>query len=151
MRPHLARGNEQVIEYLRKSGLSGIGMVWLMPVLACAHHSFNMFAMDREVSYEGVVEQYVWRNPHVHIIMRVEPGEGVDADAVGRWDVEGGSTVIMGRQGWNRATYEPGDPIKLVGHPLKSGEKGMSLFYAVLPDGSRLYHDIARPEENSAE
>ena len=127
-----------------------IAAATLGPRLASAHHSFNMFDMDRDVAYEGVVEQYIWRNPHVHITVRIEPGPGVDPETVGRWDVEGGSTVIMGRQGWNRATYKPGDPIRLVGHPLKSGEKGLSLFYAVRSDGSRLYHDIARPEDDPA-
>jgi hypothetical protein len=122
-----------------------------VPLSASAHHSFTMFEMDRDVTYEGIVERYEWRNPHVHIIMRVDPGPGIDPRTVGRWDVEGGSTVIMGRQGWNRATYRPGDPIELVGHPLKSGEKGISLFYAILPDGGRLYHDIARPPDDPAE
>ena len=118
---------------------------------AAAHHSFNMFAMDVDETYSGVVERYDWRNPHVHIIMRIDAGEGVDPEHVGRWDIEGGSTVIMGRQGWNRATYRPGDPITVVGHPLKNGEKGMSLFYAIKEDGSRLYHDIARPDDDPAE
>ena len=124
---------------------------FVVAAIANAHHSFNMFAMDDEVTYEGVVEEYLWRNPHVHIIIRVDPGEDVDPATVGRWDVEGGSTVIMGRQGWNRATYKVGDPITLVGHPLRSGEKGMALFYAIRPDGTRMYHDIARPQDDPAE
>jgi hypothetical protein len=31
---------------------------------------------------------------------------------------------------------------------LKNGEKGASLFYAIRPDGSRLYQDIARPKDD---
>lgn len=134
---------------LRAMVCFGVGLAF-HPV-ADAHHSFNMFSMDEEVTYEGVVEEFNWRNPHVHITIRVDPGDGIHPETVGRWDVEGGSTVIMGRQGWNRATYKPGDPIKLVGHPLRSGEKGLALFYALRPDGSRLYHDVARPKDGSAE
>ena len=52
----------------------------------------------------------------------------------------------MGRQGWTRSSYKPGDPIRLVGHPMRDGSKGISLFYAIKPDGTRLYHDIARPK-----
>ena len=52
----------------------------------------------------------------------------------------------MGRQGWTRATFKVGDRVKLVAHPMKDGTKGASLFYAQLPDGKRLYHDIARPK-----
>ena len=111
-----------------------------------AHHSFSMFDMDKDVTYKGVVSEYKWVNPHVHITVDIKPGAGVDAATVGTWDVEGGSTNIMGRQGWTRATFKYGDPITLVGHPMKDGSKGVSLFYVILPDGKRLYHDIARPK-----
>ena len=67
---------------------------------------------------------------------------------MGTWDVEGGSINIMSRQGWTRASYKAGDPVRLVGHPMKDGSKGISLFYAIKPDGTRLYHDIARPADD---
>ena len=111
-----------------------------------AHHSFSMFEMDKDVTYKGVVTEYKWINPHVHITVDIKPGPGVDPGMVGLWDVEGGSTNIMGRQGWTRATFKVGDPITFVGHPMKDGSKGVSLFYAIMPDGKRLYHDIARPK-----
>jgi hypothetical protein len=113
---------------------------------AFAHHSFSMFEMDKDVTYKGVVTEYKWINPHVHITVDIKAGPGVDPAMVGLWDVEGGSTNIMGRQGWTRATFKPGDPITFVGHPMKDGSKGVSLFYAIMPDGKRLYHDIARPK-----
>jgi hypothetical protein len=71
-----------------------------------------------------------------------------DPQTVGTWDVEGGSVNIMTRQGWTRASYKVGDPITVVGHPMKDGSKGISLFYAIRPDGTRLYHDIARPKDD---
>ena len=111
--------------------------------IAAAHHSFAMFELTKDVTYEGTVVEYRWENPHTHIVMKIDNGP-----ASGTWDVEGGSTAIMGRQGWNRITYKAGDPVKLVGHPMKDGTKGVSLFYAVLPDGRRLYHDIARPSSD---
>ena len=115
-------------------------------VRVLAHHSFSMFDMDKDVTYKGVVTEYKWVNPHVHITVDIKPGAGVDAATVGTWDVEGGSTNIMGRQGWTRATFKTGEAITLVGHPMKDGSKGISLFYVILPDGKRLYHDIARPK-----
>ena len=113
---------------------------------AAAHHSFAMFDMDKDVTYKGVVTEYKWTNPHVHITVEIKPDTGVDPATVGTWDVEGGSMNIMGRQGWTRATFKAGDPITLVGHPMKDGSKGISLFYVIKPDGTRLYHDIARPK-----
>ena len=115
-----------------------------------AHHAFTMFDMDKEVTYKGVVVDYMWSNPHVHFTIDVKPAAGAEKATVGRWDVEGGSTNIMTRQGWNRATLKPGDPITLVGHPMKDGSKGISLFYMIKPDGKRMYHDIARPKDEPA-
>jgi hypothetical protein len=109
-----------------------------------------MFDMDKSITYKGVVLDYRWENPHSHIVIKVAPGAGVDASTVGTWDVEGASINIMGRQGWNRATYKAGDQITLVAHPMKDGSKGASLFYAIRPDGSHLYQDIARPKADGS-
>jgi hypothetical protein len=113
---------------------------------AWAHHSFAMFDMDKDVTYKGIVVGYSWVNPHAHITVDIKQGQGVDPATVGTWDVEGGSTNIMGRQGWTRATLKAGDEITFVGHPMRDGSKGVSLFYLIQPDGKRLYHDIARPK-----
>ena len=73
---------------------------------AFAHHSFAMFEMDKDVTYKGVVTEYKWISPHVHLTIEIKPGAGVDPATVGIWDVEGGSTNIMGRQGWNRGDLQ---------------------------------------------
>ena len=129
----------------RRAGFVLVVALALAPPLA-AHHSFTMFDMARNVTYSGVVTEYRWANPHVHFVIHVQSASGVDPATVGTWDVEGGSPGIMGRQGWTRATFKTGEAITVVGHPMKDGSKGMSLFYVILPDGRRLYHDIARPK-----
>ena len=113
-----------------------------------AHHSFAMFEMDKDVEYRGIVREWKWQNPHVHFTLEVTKQTAGDPQSIGLWDVEGGSVNIMARQGWTRASYKAGDPIRLVGHPMKDGSKGISLFYAIRPDGTRLYHDIARPKDD---
>jgi len=113
-----------------------------------AHHSFAMFDMDKDVEYRGIVSEWKWQNPHVHFTVDIKNAPGGDPQMAGRWDVEGGSVNIMTRQGWTRASYKVGDQIRLVGHPMKDGSKGISLFYAIRPDGTRLYHDIARPKDD---
>jgi hypothetical protein len=123
-----------------KSFLLGLGLTLGLTLPVVAHHSFAMFEMNKDVTYTGTVVEYRWENPHSHIIMKIDDGPNA-----GTWDVEGGSTAIMGRQGWSRVTFKPGDKATLVGHPMRDGSKGVSLFYAVMPDGKRLYHDIARP------
>jgi hypothetical protein len=122
-------------------------MLLLPAPAAFAHHSFAMFEMDKDLTFRGTVVDYRWANPHVHVVLRIDPGPGVDPATVGTWDLEAaGSTVIMARQGWSRQTLKAGDQITVVAHPLRDGGKGASLFYMVLPDGKRLYTDIARPK-----
>jgi hypothetical protein len=111
-----------------------------------AHHSFAMFDQDKLVTVKGVVTEFYWINPHGHIILKVDPGPGVDAKLVGEWDVECASTSIMRLQGWSSNTLKAGDQVTISGNPLKDGSKGVSLFYATFPDGKRLYRDIARPK-----
>ena len=114
-----------------------------------AHHSYSIFSMDKTIVYKGKVVEYRWVNPHAHILIKVDVGSGIDPESVGTWDIEGASTNIMGRQGWNKLTFKAGDQITLAGHPLKDGSKGAALFYAILPDGRRLYMDIARPTDGT--
>ena len=129
---------------MKKYAIYAALAVMSVVVPAYAHHSFAMFEMEKETVYSGTVVEFNWENPHSHIIIKVAPG-AKDASTVGTWDVEGGSVNIMGRQGWNKSSFKPGDPITLVAHPMKDGSKGASLFFAIMPDGTRMYHDIARP------
>src|SRR5262245_30074844 len=115
---------------------------------AIAHHSFALFDMEKNQTMVGTVVEYRWTNPHVQVLLKVDPGADAPADSAGTWDLEAaGSTNIMARQGWTRTTLKAGDRITAVFHPLKEGGgKSGSLFYVILPDGNRLYTDIARPK-----
>lgn len=113
---------------------------------ALAHHSFANFNMDRDISYEATVVDVHWGNPHTHMTVRIPENNG----KVGVWDVEGASINIMARQGWKRNTLKRGDHITVVGHPMKDGSRGISLFYVIFPDGKRMYQDIARPRSGAA-
>jgi len=119
------------------------------PILA--HHSFAMFDLEKEVKLIGTVTEVKWQNPHIHIGLRVDKGKDVDPATVGTWEIEGAAIAIISRQGWTKNTLKVGDKATIVGRPLKSGEKGMSLFYLLQPDGSRLYQDIARPKNPEKE
>lgn len=117
---------------------------------ATAHHSFAMFDSAKEVTLEATVVQYQWKNPHTRIIVSV-PNEAKDPAVAEKWDIEGASVAIMTRQGWNKSSFKAGDKIVVVIHPLRNGEKGGSLIYAVDKSGRKLYHDTARPGESSSE
>ena len=97
-----------------------------------------MFDMPRNVTYSGVVKEYRWENPHSHIVIIVG-ADAKDSSAVGTLDIEASSINVMISQGWSRTTYKAGDPITVVVHPMKNGSKAALLFYAIKPDGTRLY------------
>ena len=120
----------------------------LFAISVQAHHSFAMFDMTKTLTFEGMVVEYNWENPHTHIIVKVPADQ--PKETVGTWDVEGGAVNIMSKQGWTRTTFKAGDPITVIGHPMKDGSKGVSLFYVIMPDGKRLYHDIARPNADGS-
>ncbi len=103
-----------------------------------AHHSRAMFDVAKNITYSGVVVEYRMENPHSHIIITVG-ADAKDPSTVGTWDIEASSVSIMVSEGWDRMTYKQGDPITIVAHPMKNGSKGALLFYAIKPDGTRLY------------
>lgn len=121
-----------------------VGIPLIVAIPAFAHHSFAMFDNTKLTTIKGSVTAYRWENPHMHIIVQVPPA--ADTSSVGVWDVEGASINIMARQGWTKISYKIGDPIVAVGHPLKTGDKGLSLSYVILPDGSHMYMNEARPD-----
>jgi hypothetical protein len=114
------------------------GVVLFAARPSLAHHSRAMFDVAKNITYSGVVEEYRLENPHSHIIITVDP-DAKDPSTVGTWDIEASSVNIMVSEGWDRMTYKQGDPITVVVHPMKNGSKGALLFYAIKPDGTRLY------------
>ena len=103
-----------------------------------AHHSRAMFEMDKNITLRGVVQEYRWQNTHSQVVVRVGAG-AADRSAVGTWTVEASAISVMTSGGWTPKTYKFGDPITVVVHPNKAGSSLVLLFYAIKPDGTRLY------------
>ena len=110
---------------------------------ALAHHSRAMFDVGKNITYRGVVEEYRWQNPHSHLVVRVGAG-AADRSTVGTWTVEASAINLMASSGWTPRTYKPGDPITVVAHPNMDGSNVVLLFYAIKPDGTRLYRAAHR-------
>lgn len=91
----------------------------LLPALAVAHHSFEMFDVDKTVVLTGTVKEWQWTNPHTWIQLNVEQ-DGV----VTEWSLEGSSITQLGRQGWKKSMLNPGDVVSVSVHPLRNGKSG---------------------------
>jgi Family of unknown function (DUF6152) len=66
-----------------------------------------MFDITNNVTYKGVVVEYLWQNPYSHIIVKVG-ADAKDPSSVGTWDIDASSINLMVSQGWNRLTYQTG-------------------------------------------
>jgi hypothetical protein len=99
-----------------------------------AHHSFSVFDMETSKELEGEVVEFQWTNPHTWTWIDVTNADGTKT----RWGLEGMSPNYLGRRGWTKNTFKPGDRIKAVIWPLKSGEPGGTLQRATLPDGTEV-------------
>jgi hypothetical protein len=115
-----------------------MGILLMASPASLAHHSRAMFDLAKNVTYQGVVNEYRLENPHSHIVITVG-ANAKDSSTVGTWNIEASSVNLMVTEGWNRLTYKPGDRITVVAHPMKNGTKEALLFYAIKPDGTRLY------------
>jgi Family of unknown function (DUF6152) len=113
-----------------------------------AHHSRAGFDLSRNVTFQGVVKEYRLENPHSSLFIAVDP-DAKNPSIAGTWYIEASSIEIMVYEGWNRMTYKPGDAITVVAHPMKNGRREALLFYAVKPDGTRLYRAQHRYESET--
>jgi len=81
-----------------------------------AHHSFTAaYDSTKRVEVEGVVKEFLWRNPHSFVRIEVSAKDG----AVETWNLEWGSTnqLQAARYPVTRTTLKAGDRIVASGEP----------------------------------
>ena len=101
---------------MRRTLLLVLAGVALSGMTAGAHHSFNaVYDVSREVTIEGKLVQFQFRNPHswVHVEVTNENGE------VERWAIEWGGSGQLRGQGVTRTTLKVGDNVIISGDPSR--------------------------------
>jgi len=98
---------------------------------ASAHHSTAMFEWGKEASLSGTIKEYQWTQPHTFLWVIVPRGNG----AFEEWGLEGMSPSWLGRRGWSRHTFQPGDKVSIVYYPLKDHRPGGFYVRVTRPDG----------------
>ena len=80
-----------------------------------AHHSFAAeYLGDHEISIEGEVVRFMYRNPHSFLdVMAPEPGKKTMAHWVIEWNAGG----MLGKHGVRHETLKPGDRVVITGSP----------------------------------
>jgi hypothetical protein len=81
---------------------------------AYAHHSFAAtYFVDQEVTVEGTLSQFLYRNPHSFVKVDVPDGKG----GVQTWAVEWGGGAQLTQDHVTRDTLKPGDHVIVTGNP----------------------------------
>ena len=111
-------------------GLSMSGMY-----CAEAHHAFAAnYEMDNVGTVEGIVEEVVWANPHVHYYIQVTREDGTTE----LWDGEAANLSLLAARGWDRNTIRVGDAIRVTGALGRDGIRRIQMRQVVRADGSPL-------------
>ena len=92
-----------------------IAPLLLQPSLA--HHSDAGIDMTSIVAFEGTVSKFVWRNPHVYILIAATNDSGETVD----WDMQMGAVSINTRRGWRKDTLQAGDEVTVRAHVSMDG------------------------------
>ena len=100
-----------------------------------AHHAFAAnYDMDNVGTVEGVVEEVVWANPHVHYYLLVTLEDGTTE----LWDGEAANLSLLAARGWDRNTIRVGDAIRVTGAIGRDGIRRIQMRQVVRADGSPL-------------
>jgi hypothetical protein len=100
-----------------------------------AHHSAVMFEETKEVTFEGVVKEFQFTNPHSWLLVDVTNKDG----SVTTWgfEAEGPSTLL--RNGVRPADFRSGTKLTITGRPMRDGRPGALWRKAVRADGVEFY------------
>ncbi len=96
------------------------GVFVLTSGAAIAHHSFAMFDQENPIELEGSVQEFKYTSPHTFILLQVKEKDG----GTTVWNLEGGAPSNLVRDGWSSKSLKPGDEIRLMVEPLRSGAPG---------------------------
>ena len=81
---------------------------------ASAHHSFAAtYFVDKEVTVEGTLTQFLFRNPHSFVMVEAPDDKG----QMVTWAVEWGGGAQLNQEHVTRDTLKPGDHVIVTGNP----------------------------------
>jgi hypothetical protein len=109
-------------------------LVTLFTATGSAHHSTAIYDSEHPIELRGTVVEWKFTNPHC--IIRLEVADANGSKVV--WDLEGGNTAGLFRQGWTPMTLKPGDKLVITVRPLRSGAPGGNYSNVRWADGTRV-------------
>ena len=96
----------------------GLAAAGLNSQLALAHHSFAAtFDVEKHLVVEGVVTEFLFKNPHLLVYLDSTDSEG----SVTNWMAEGDAATRYRHAGWDKDALMPGDLIRISGSSTHDG------------------------------
>lgn len=84
------------------------------------HHSFAAtYFVDQEVSIDGTLTQFLFRNPHSFVKVSVKDKEGQEQV----WSIEWGGGAQLTQQHVTRDTLKAGDHVIVTGNPGRDADE----------------------------
>ena len=91
-----------------------VGICVAAAVPAVAHHSFAADYFEaQEISIEGAIQEFRYKNPHAIVMLSVVEADGKTAVFAAEWAGAG----RLSQQGITADTLKPGDRVKITGAP----------------------------------
>ena len=109
---------------------------------AQAHHSLSNYDQGRDVSADGVVEEFQFVNPHPVLMIGVTDPSGVRQI----WRLEMDNLYELDEIGISRTTFKPGDRVTVSGDPDRTKPREIYLRRLDRPSDGLRYEQIgSRP------
>jgi uncharacterized protein DUF6152 len=114
----------------------------LIASAAQAHHSLSGYDQGRNVTADGVVEEFLFVNPHPVLMIGVTDPSGVRQI----WRLEMDNLYELDEIGISRATFKPGDRVTISGNPDRTEPREIYLRRLDRPSDGLRYEQIgSRP------
>ena len=107
-----------------------------------AHHSDAGIDMESVVAFEGIVREFVWKNPHVYVAVDIEK----DDESSITWELQMSAVSILSRGGWTKETLSPGDRVSVRANPAQDG-RHYGILQSVEKDGGLALAATAKAPE----
>ena len=111
------------------------GLVLLHEAALGHHGRGTRYDMEAEVELQGTIQELVWRNPHVAILIDVEDGQGEPVT----WVIEHSNVSTLARLGYHRNTLRPGQSVTAYVNPGSQGDPIGLCQRIVLEDGTVIF------------
>jgi len=107
-------------------------LVFLVPVVALAHHSYTAeFDTTKPIKLSGVLTRVEWANPHIWLYLDVKD----DSGKVTNWGFSASPPGMLQRRGITKNSLKLGDVLTISGHRAKDGSNNASGNVVTFPDG----------------